>query len=626
MNREEELENKIKYHKALYYQGRPEISDVDYDNLEDELRSINPESPILKMIGSYTDKTNKVEHKTKMLSLNKTYKEDELLSWMGENEVISMHKIDGVSCSLIYDAGKLVVAKTRGDGQLGENITAKVNWISHVLKDVAEKKELEIRGELFCTESNFLKLANEMEKIGLERPTSQRNIVAGLMGRKENLELSRYLSFYAFDLITSMDNIENEEAKFNKLKELGFETPEVTKHKDTKKIKNELVKTLKFISEGEYQIDGIVFSYNNLQLQDQLGATAHHPRYKMAFKFAGESKETEIESISWQVSRNGILTPIANVKPVELAGARIARVTLHNYGQVKTHNLKAGDKISIIRSGEVIPKFLSVVKESSAPFEVPEVCPSCGEKVYIEDIRLNCINNMCPVMVRETILNFIQKIGIVDLSEKRLEELISNGLVKNMPDLFLLKREDLLKLDKIKDILADKLLNSIDSVKEVDLITFLSSLGLKGGAYNRCEKLVLNGFNTIEKVLELSSEELVKIDGFAEKSSIDLVKSIQEKKTLIAKLLDVGMIIKKEEKVISPITMKKICITGSLTRKRSEIETYIRDMGGIVTSSVGKATDYLLTNDKEGTSSKFKKAIKLEVSIISEDDFFNLFN
>ena len=626
MKKEEKLENEIRHHKALYYQGRPEISDVQYDELEDELRGINPENSALKMIGSYTDKIDKVEHKTKMLSLSKTYKEEELSSWIGEHEVISMHKIDGVSCSLMYKKGKLAVGKTRGDGQFGENITTKVNWIAQVVGEVTESVEMEIRGELFCTESNFLKLAEEMEKIGLERPTSQRNIVAGLMGRKDNLELCRYLSFYAFDLIAEINEIKSECSKFKKLKKLGFKTPEIIIHKDSKRIKEVLDDTLSFISEGDYQIDGIVFSYNNLELQDQLGSTAHHPRYKMAFKFAGESKETVIESISWQVSRNGILTPIANVTPVELAGAKIGRVTLHNYGQVKTHNLKMGDRISIIRSGEVIPKFLSVVKESDSVFEVPKKCPSCDQKIVIDDIRLFCVNDECPVMVRETILNFIQKIGIEDLSEKRLEELIINNLVKSIPDLFLLEVSDLLKLDKVQDKLALKLISSIESVKEVDLITFLSSLGLKGGAYNRCEKLVLNGFDTIEKVLLMSADDLMKVDGFAEKSSIDLVASIAEKQEVIKKLLSVGMVIKKDEKELSPVTMKKICITGSLTRKRSEIENYIREKGGIVSSSVGKTTDFLLTNDEEGTSSKFKKAIKLEVPIITEDDFFKLFN
>lgn len=626
MNKEKDLENKIRHHKALYYQGRPEISDVEYDRLENELRNINPESQILNMVGSNTAKENKVEHKTKMLSLNKTYKEEDLASWLGEHEAISMHKIDGVSCSLIYESGKLIVAKTRGDGQFGENITSKVNWIPEVAGEIDEATVLEIRGELFCTESNFLKLASEMEKIGLERPSSQRNIVAGLMGRKDNLELCRYLSFYAFDLIANLKEIKCEKDKFKKLKEFKFETPEITVHKNMKGVKEVLNDTLIFMNEGEYQIDGIVFSYNDLALQDQLGATAHHPRYKIAFKFAGESKETSIESISWQVSRNGILTPIANVTPVELGGANISRVTLHNYGQVKTHNLKCGDKISIIRSGEVIPKFLSVIKESDKLFVVPELCPSCDERVEIEDIRLICVNDNCPSIIRETILNFIQKIGIVDLSEKRLEELIANKLVKSIPDLFTLKVDDLIKLDKVKEKLASKLIGSINSVKEVDLVTFLSSLGLKGGAYNRCEKLVLNGFDSIEKVISLRSDELMNVDGFAEKSSVDLVQSISDKVPLINKLIEVGIVIKKDEKVESAITMKKICITGSLTRKRSEIENFIREKGGIVSSSVSKTTDYLLTNEKEGTSSKFKKAIKLEVAIITEDDFFKLLN
>jgi DNA ligase (NAD+) len=575
-------------------------------------------------VGSTPKGSKKVSHATKMLSLNKTYKLEELLSWKGDFEIVSTYKIDGVSCSLIYESGELVMAKTRGDGSVGEDITDKAIWMKNIPTKLKKSLSAEIRGEIFCDEQSFIHLSDEMVSIGLEKPTSQRNIVAGLIGRKENIELCRYIEFKAFDLIEDSFSEKTEIQKIKKIKECGIEPEEVTLHKKESDIKARLSETQNFMSEGEYQIDGLVFSYNDLALHEELGSTAHHPRYKMAFKFQGEAKETEIKSITWQVSRNGILTPIAEVKPVELSGAKISRVTLHNYGIVKQNNLKAGDKIEIIRSGEVIPKFMSVKKESNGEFTIPKTCPSCEEKVVIDDIRLRCHNSTCPAQVKEQILNYIQKIGIDDLSSKRLDELIKAKFVLSIPDLYTLRKDDLMSLDKVKDKLADKLLKGIEKSKEVDLITFLGSLGIQGGAYNKCEKVVLAGYNTLDKVKDLSIENLIAIEGFAEKSATEFHASLQEKLPLIKKLEKQGFDFKETTVKDSPISQKKICITGSLTRKRSEIEKEIRDNGGIVVGSVSKNTDYLLTNDENSSSSKFKKAISLNIPIINEESLKKL--
>ncbi len=622
MNRIQELEELIKHHKAKYYQGQTEISDIEYDKLEDELKGLNPHSSVLEIVGSVATGLDKVTHDTKMLSLNKTYKEEELLTWIGASEVVSMYKYDGVSCSLIYENGRLQVAKTRGDGSVGENITSKVQWMKGVSSTINVNERVEIRGEIFCTEEDFFKLSNEMENAGLEKPSSQRNIVAGLIGRKDNLELNRYIQFCAFDLIEDNLNVKTEVEKFNNLKKMKFNIPEVVLHKNSSHIKETLRSAQEFMSEGDFQIDGVVFSYNELAMHEELGATAHHPRYKMAFKFQGEAKQTIINELVWQVSRNGILTPIAEVAPVELSGAKIARVTLHNYGMVKQFRLKAGDEIEIIRSGEVIPKFMSVVKSSDRQYEIPSRCPSCHEKVKEQEIRLVCVNDKCPAQVKETILNFIQKIGIDDLSSKRLDEMIKAELVLEISDLYTVTKEQLMTLEKVKDKLASKLLASIEKSKKVDFSTFLSALGIQGGAYNKCEKVVMAGYNTVEKIKELTIDKLMAVDGFAEKSSTEFVTSIQEKMPLIERLLERGFHFAEVEHKETEFLKKRICITGSLSRKRSEIEKVIREIGAIVATSVSKSTDYLLTNDQQPTSSKFKKAIELDISIISEDEFF----
>ena len=489
MNRIQELEQLIKKHKSLYYQGKSEISDSDYDQIEEELKKLAPNSLVLSLVGTSPTGSNKVEHATKMLSLKKTYKEEDLLSWKGDHTIVSMYKIDGVSCSLVYENGTLVTGKTRGDGQVGENITDKCIWMAGIPSILAEKIDTEVRGEIFCTEENFLKLSAVMQERGLEKPTSLRNIVAGLIGRKENIDLCRYIEFQAFDLIEAKPLIKNEVDKFKKLSSLKFVTPEISVHKDDSKIKLILKDAQEFMNEGNYQIDGIVFSINELSVHEEMGSTSHHPRFKMAFKFQGISKNTKINSIAWQVSRNGILTPIAEVVPVELSGAMISRVTLHNFGVVEQNQLKAGDEIEIIRSGEVIPKFLSVKEDGGSTYTIPEECPSCATKVVHAEIRLICPNLKCPARVKESILNYIQKIGIDDLSSKRLDELIKADLVTSIADLYRIKKEELMNLDKVKDKLATKLINSIEASKRIDLVSFLSSLGISGGAYNKCEKV-----------------------------------------------------------------------------------------------------------------------------------------
>lgn len=617
MERVRELENIIKYHKSLYYNGKPEISDQDYDKLEEELKSLDPLNPVLNLIGSEVKSSDKVKHDKKMLSLGKTYILDELLKWAEGKEVLSILKVDGVSCSLIYEDGKLVLAKTRGDGQFGENITNKVRWMQGVPQSISTQERIEIRGEMYCDEENFFHLSDTMVSFGLEKPTSQRNIVAGLVGRKDHLELCRFLGFKAFEVIGS--DFSKEAKKYEFLIQNHFDSLEYKIPKNKKEFEEIIEEAKNFMSEGHYLIDGIVFVYNDISLHEELGETAHHPRYKMAFKFQGETKETILNEITWQVSRNGILTPVGEVEPIEISGAKISRVTLHNYGMVRQFELKKGDKIEIVRSGEVIPKFLQVVESSEIEYRVPSNCPSCNAEVFEEDIRLICRNPACPAQVKETILNFIQKIGIDDLSSKRLEEMIKNGMVTKIEDLYSLTPDRLMGLDKVKDKLANKLITSIENSKNADLITFLSALGISGGAYNKCEKVVSAGFDSIEKILDMTVDKLEIVEGFAEKSATEFVKSIQTKKELITNLIEKGFSFSVEDQNGLALAGMKICITGSLSEKRANVEAKIRKLGGSVVGSVSKNTNILLTNETEAKSSKFKKAVDLGIEIISEE-------
>lgn len=619
-NRIQELERLILYHKELYYRGKAEISDEAYDKLENELKKLDEKNPILKLVGHMqVDSNLKVAHQKKMLSLDKTYEEKDLYKWIDKEDVISIFKIDGSSCSLLYKEGHLVMAKTRGDGSFGENITKKAMFVADIPKAIPIQDEIEVRGEIFCIEANFFHLSKEMEKLGLEKPTSQRNIVAGLLGRKENIQLASYLSFKAFDLINE-EKYKKEQQKLDKLQEIGFSLPEFEIHKSKKDVEKRIQEAKDFMVKGDYLVDGLVFIYDDLKLHAELGETSHHPRYKIAFKFAGDTKVTEIKEIEWGVSRNGTLTPVAMVEPVELSGAMISRVTLHNFGMVQNFELKSGDKIEIIRSGEVIPKFLGIVEKSEGHFTYPKNCPSCKNKLIVQDIWLYCENLNCPAKVKEEILNYIQKSGIDDLSDKRLDEMMGKGLVETIPDIYKLKVDDFLILDKVKDKLATKMYENIQKSLEQTLAQFISAIGVEGVSITKSEKIIAQGYNTIEKIMALDVEKMMKIEGFAEKSSQTFIDSIKMKKDLIKELIKLGVKIKADEINTGegPLKDLKFCITGELSMGRGEFEKLIKRNGGVMVSSVSKNTSYLITNETDSSSSKFVKAKDLNIPIITE--------
>jgi DNA ligase (NAD+) len=626
VNRVQELEKLILHHKELYYRGDAEISDEAYDKLEIELKKLDPANPILKLVGHMKlDNNLKVAHQRKMLSLDKTYDEKDLMKWIGKEEAISVHKIDGSSCSLIYKEGNLFMAKTRGDGQFGENITKKAMFIADIPKAIKDQEEIEVRGEIFCVETNFFHLSKNMEELGLEKPSSQRNIVAGLLGRKENIQLSSYLSFRAFDLI-SEQKFKKENEKLEELQKQGFIVPDYEIHKDKKDIEKRIQDAKEFMVKGDYLIDGLVYIYNDLKIHEELGETSHHPRFKMAFKFQGDMKSTTINEIEWGVSRNGILTPVANVEPVDLSGAMISRVTLHNFGLVQNYELKAGDKIEIIRSGEVIPKFMGILEKSEGKFTYPHKCPSCSTKLTIQDIWLFCENPLCPAKLKEEILHYIHKAGIDDVSDKRLEEMINKGLVKTIADLYRLSSDDFLGLEKVKEKLANKMFENIQKTKNQTLSQFISAIGVEGVSVAKSERIIAQGYNTLDKIMHLTQEQMLSIEGFAEKSSTAFIASLKSRNHLIKDLVKLGVKVKADEISTGegPLLGMKFCITGELSMSRSEFEKKIKKNGGVMVSSVSKNTSYLITNETESSSSKYVKAKDLKIPIISEDQLLKM--
>ncbi len=624
-SRVQELEDQIIFHKNLYYQGNAKISDEDFDRLETELKDICPSSPVLKMVGASPKTSSKIKHNSKMLSLEKTYDVEKLKTWIGDEDVVAMFKYDGSACSLVYENGLLVNAKTRGDGLWGEDILTKVLYIEEIPKRIETKELCEVRGEIYCKEEAFINLSKKMEKIGLDRPTSLRNIVAGLLGRKDYHELTTYLSFTAFEFIELKIHI-TEEEKLKTLKKYKFQLPEYIVCSKWTEVENQIQKCQKFFNEGEFLIDGLVFIYNRCALANELGQTSHHPKHKLAFKFQGESKVTKITEIEWSISRNGRCTPVAIVEPVELSGATVSRVTLHHYGIVEAFQLKIGDEIEIVRSGEVIPKFLRVVSSGKCRFSPLSNCPSCNNMLVVDEHWLKCVNKICPQKIEQEILYFIKTIGIEDISEMRLKELLKTGLIKEIPDLYQLKTTDFLILDKVKDKLAQKFFDQIQRSKNADLVTFIEALGIEGLGGTKIQKIIDNNFNTLEKLSKITMEELQKIDGFAEKSSGAIVDRLREKSKLLKKLKEAGVIpsTKKEKKESERLKGLKFCITGTLSKSRDYIAEDIKKHSGIIQNLVNKETSYLVTNDTQSSSSKFVKAQKLGVPILSEEKLFQL--
>lgn len=624
------LADAIVHHKRAYYAGRPEIADSDYDRLEDELRRIAPDHPALAMVGAEVVSTGaaKVAHAVPMLSLQKTYDESELFAWAKGHAVVGMWKIDGNSLSLVYERGRLTLAKTRGNGQLGEDVTDKIRWVGAVRARLDAAVDCEIRGELYCSEDAFLKLADEMTRLGLERPTSPRNIVAGLLGRKEHIDLNRFFGFMAFDVIGDDATVtrRTEMVKFEWLGGMGFELPRPRLLRDETAMREYLTEVRHTIDEGDVGLDGAVFSYDDTALHRELGNTSHHPRAKMSFKWAGETARTRVVDIEWATSRLGFVTPVAVVEPVFLSGATITNITLHNAAHVKAYDLKRGDLIEIIRSGEVIPKFLAVIEAAAGSFAWPSTCPSCGGGLEFDDVRLKCVaGGDCPAQRLRSILNYIQATGIDDLSEKRLEQMMDAGLVRAIPDLYRVGVDDLLTLPQVKDKLATKLFANIQATKSLPLARFLQGLGIEGAGMTTWEKL-LERWPTLEELLFASPAEIAAVEGFAEKSSRQIAEGLAAKHDLIEGLLAVGVtpVGGAAATADGPLIGKTVAITGTLSRPRGEIESAIKAAGGHPASSVSKNTFAVITADPSSGSSKMVKARELGVLIWSEDDFWKI--
>ena len=655
-NRIKKLTEEINYHNKLYYtDDNPEIEDYEYDKLFRELENLERDFPNLKEENSPTNKVGgmilekfeKFEHPIAMYSLSNVMNEEEFFEFDNrmKRETNSKNikytvenKFDGLALELIYQNGKLIVASTRGDGQVGENVTNNVKVMNNVPKNIKEKNKLIIRGEALITKKDFEALNREREELEEVPFANPRNAASGGLRQLDSSESKkRRLKFFAYQIANYKDfNLTNEYKAMEFLSDLGFTVEGVHPNIDAKevlKIYNEIQLNR---NKMDYEIDGLVIKVDDIKSQEKLGFLSRAPRFAVAFKFKPEEKETLLNNIEVQVGRTGALTPVAKLKPVQVGGVIVSNVTLHNPNEIKSKDIRIGDTVVVIRSGDVIPKIVRVNfdkrPKESKEFVFPNKCPVCGGDTAITegDVIVRCINEECPSKITKYIEYFVSKaaMNIDGIGKEWIATFTKSGLVKNPADIYKIKKTDLYKFERMGEKLADNMLNSIKESKKTTLKRFIYSLGMRQVGETTAD-LLAKYFTSIENFKKATIEDLENIEGIGEisaKSIYDFLNNDKSKK-IIDDLLAVGVepIFEKMAITESKLTGKNVVITGSIEgfTRTSAKETAER-LGATVQSSVSKTTNILIVGEKAG--SKLKKAEELGIEIMPADDFIKLIN
>ena len=655
-NRIKKLTEEINYHNKLYYtDDNPEIEDYEYDKLFRELENLERDFPNLKEENSPTNKVGgiilekfeKFEHPIAMYSLSNVMNEEEFFDFDNrmKKEINSKdikytveNKFDGLALELIYQNGKLIVASTRGDGQVGENVTNNVKVMNNVPKNIKEKNKLIIRGEALITKKDFEALNREREELEEVPFANPRNAASGGLRQLDSSESKkRRLKFFAYQIANYKDfNLTNEYKAMEFLSDLGFTVEGVhpnIDYKEVLKIYDEIQINRKKM---DYEIDGLVIKVDDIKSQEKLGFLSRAPRFAVAFKFKPEEKETLLNNIEVQVGRTGALTPVAKLKPVQVGGVIVSNVTLHNPNEIKSKDIRIGDTVVVIRSGDVIPKIVRVNfdkrPKDSEEFIFPNKCPVCGGATAITDgdVIVRCINEECPSKITKYIEYFVSKaaMNIDGIGKEWIATFTKSGLVKNPADIYKIKKTDLYKFERMGEKLADNMLNSIKESKKTTLKRFIYSLGMRQVGETTAD-LLAKYFTSIENFKKATIEDLENIEGIGEisaKSIYDFLNNDKSKK-IIDDLLSVGVepIFEKMAITESKLTGKNVVITGSIEgfTRTSAKETSER-LGATVQSSVSKTTDILIVGEKAG--SKLKKAEELGIEIMPADDFIKLVN
>lgn len=648
VKRAEKLRKDLNYYSYRYYvDNENDIDDYEYDMMMRELKSIEeeypelitPDSPTRRVGGEATNMFESVAHTVKMESLQDAFSFDEIRDFdrRVKDAVINATyvvepKIDGLSVSLEYRDGVFVRGSTRGDGSVGEDITANLRTVRSIpLRLKTDLPFIEVRGEVYMPHSVFHKLVEEQE-LNEEKPfKNPRNAAAGSLRQKNpKITAKRKLDIFVFN-VQQIDghSLSNHKQSLDYLKELGFKTiPFYTEFKNIDGAIDELKRIADIRYTLPFDIDGAVIKVNDFEKRKILGSTAKFPKWAIAFKYPPEEKETKLLSIEVNVGRTGVLTPTAVFSPVLIAGSTVSRATLHNEDFIKEKGICIGDTIIIRKAGDVIPEVVSVKEHipDAVPYRMPEICPSCGAKAVREDgeAAIRCNNPDCPAQLLRMLIHFCSRdaMDIEGLGDALLNKLVEQNMIKTAADIYSLDFGKIAEMDKMGKKSAENLKKAIEKSKENDLSKLVFALGIRHvGA--KAAKLLSDNFRDIDSIMNSSAEDISKIDGFGlvmAQSVVDFMSMPQSQK-LIADLKAAGVNMKAEDTHIDNRFLgKTFVLTGTLTKyTRSEASRIIENYGGKASSSVSKKTDYVLAGEAAG--SKLAKATELGVKIINEDEF-----
>lgn len=657
----DKLRREIRHNEYLYYVlDAPEITDAEYDRMMVRLRelearypdSIPADSPTQRVGGRASSQFTEVRHLEPLLSLGNVFSAEELRAFDervrsglpagSKVEYVMEPKIDGLACSLIYENGKLVRAATRGDGVVGENVTPNVRTIRSIpltlkVPDGETVPELlDVRGEVYMPRQAFMRLNEQRAERGESEFANPRNAAAGSLRQLDpQVTASRSLSFFAYYLVGEGAQPKHSES-LALLAHYGFKVSE------NYKVVENIDEAIKYIGDFNelrqglsYDTDGAVIKVNDVYQQRILGATGKDPRWATAYKYPPEQAETTLEDIDWRVGRTGVLTPTAVLTPVKLSGSVISRATLHNEDFIRAKDIRIGDRVVINKAGEIIPEVLRVVVEKRTgdekEVEIPSVCPECGWRVERqgEEAAIRCTNPHCPALGREGLIHFVSRdaMNIDGCGPSVINALLDAGLVRDAADLYSLRKDDLLKLERMGEKSADNLLAALAESKKNELDKLLFALGIRHvGA--KVARILATEFGSMEKLQQAQPEELAQIRDIGDKIAESVVTwlNVPANIDLVERLAAAGLTMTftpPASQEDNPFFGKTLVFTGTMpTLGRAEAKTMAQDVGAKVSGSVSKKTDYVIAGAEAG--SKLEKAQQLGVTVIDEAEFLRL--
>lgn len=650
-----ELRKQLDYYAKLYYdEDNPAISDFEYDMMMNELKNLEKEFPNLidkdsltqKVGGTVKEGFEKVVHEVPLQSLQDIFSFEELEEFrervkkaeekyeIKENKFVVETKIDGLSVSLEYKNGEFVRGATRGNGEVGEDVTENLKTIKNIPKKLKENINIIVRGEVFIGKKEFDEMNEEREILGETLFANARNAAAGSLRQLDSkIAASRPLDIFIFNVQKIEDkNFNSHYEELLYLEKIGFNVNPVKIPCETI---DESIKAIKKIGNDReklsFGIDGAVIKVDNLELREKMGTTAKTPRWAIAYKYPPEKKETLLKDIICQVGRTGAITPMAILEPVKVAGSTISKTTLHNEDFIKERDLKIGDTVVIQKAGDVIPEVVGVNKKkrngTEKDFEMPKVCPVCGAPAVREDgeAALRCTGIECPAKSLRTIIHFASReaMNIDGLGYKIIEQLIEKGLISNIADIYTLTLEDVASLKKNGTKFAQNLIDSIENSKQNDLYRLIAALGIRHVGVKGA-KILAKKYKTMDNLMKASFESLALVDDIGEITADSIYTFLKNDQTidLINRLKKSGVNMKaiEDENADNRFEGKTFVLTGSLEKyTRQEASDIIEKFGGKVSGSVSKKTSYVLAGEEAG--SKLTKAQNLGIAIISEEQF-----